>query len=145
MYQIGRGRHHHAPHMPDLTSHQGRVRQRADTHPHIQTLLQQIHITIIEFQLALYSRVAAYKPGNRRRNIALTELHRRGNSQGTARLYLARTKESLGFINGSKNGAGLLQVMLPFRSQRQAAGGAIEQTHSKMRFQVRQQTNHRRQ
>ncbi|MNM60032.1 hypothetical protein D3C81_713020 [compost metagenome] len=62
----------------------------ADAHRHVQPLVDQIQVAIVEHHFNLHLRIKIEKRHDHRCHVLAPELHRRGNAQQAAELGIRR-------------------------------------------------------
>ena len=104
--EIFRRRAYHASNVADADRSRGRIRQLADAHADVQSLLEQVDDAVEQHGRNGHFRKAAEVLDDARRHVHAAEEHRRGDrklparpgvSQGTALYYLGVALEKLNY------------------------------------------------
>ncbi len=140
--EIGRARHPQPTHMAHRPRRQRRIGKRTDARRHVDALLDQVDVAVVQQQLDLHARVGIEELRDERRDVAAAELDRRGHAQQTThrRLAGARSRGLIVLHEGSR-----LVVERPAGlGGRKAARRAIDQPDADTVFQGRERASHGR-
>jgi len=108
----------------------------ADAHGSIEALVHQVDDAVRQFDLDLHGRVLAHELCDGRRHVLGAERHGARQPQRAARNGRALRCESFRFLEvGQELDRALVEGASGFR-QRNAARGAVQETHAKVRLEV---------